>query len=1254
MATRHIGSMDITKNVDDDEYFDERVRRERAYQWHARWALPTYKEMKAQVRKAKGNLDITEDDVDLLPWGPGGMLNRREYERLQRGETTMKPQKKRRPPKTCTLFVDLPSGKTLELENIKIDHDTLADLKAKIAQAQPLLEAKRQILSKDGEKLPVGETVQEMKLQTGDHIQLTMKKVPVSVTNKATGKSYTILVDTSQPLLAMKQDLEGKCKLPVENQRLYMNGDELDDNDKAAAEYGIQGGSQLELHPTGMRVTVEMPDGRKVPIIVEGADTTEDIKKKIQQETGMEAADMGLYKKGTELPSGTGETATQMGLEHGDTLQVKSQKVPITVRTMDGREFDVEINPHNTTVQELKENLEDASGLPVSNQVLARKGKELSDNHKNLADYKVKKGTVLDLEPKSFTVHVDMPDGQKVSIDTTPNDTSKDIKKKIEAASGMPATNQILRNDQGDELPEKTAARDMGLKDGDRLSVDPKKITVQVDMPDGSKVPVSIKPTDTDKDIKKKIEKETGMDAGNMILNKDGDQLPSGQTAKDMGLQEGDNLEVEPKSMTMNVEMPDGSKVPVDIKPSDNSNDIKKKIEKKTGMEAAKQILKKDGGELPSGKSAKEMGLRDGDDLKVEPKIMTMNVEMPDGTRVEVDIKPSDTSDDIKKKIEAKTGMEAPRQVLKDSNGNELPSGQTAKDMGLKEGDDLEVEIKQVPVSVRTMDGDTIQVMVDPIGESIGDIKNKLASESGIPAHNQQLFKDGDKLDNDSKKAKDYGIKANTVLDLEPKSMTMNVEMPDGSKVPVDIKPSDNSNDIKKKIEKKTGMEAAKQILKKDGGELPSGKSAKEMGLRDGDDLKVEPKIMTMNVEMPDGTRVEVDIKPSDTSDDIKKKIEAKTGMEAPRQVLKDSNGNELPSGQTAKDMGLKEGDDLEVEIKQVPVSVRTMDGDTIQVMVDPIGESIGDIKNKLASESGIPAHNQQLFKDGDELDNDNKKASDYGVKSGTVLDLEPKIMNVTVLMPDGAKVALDVKPSDTADHLKRQIESKTGMAPEKQILKQYGDELPSGKTARDMGIRDGDDNLEVEIKKIPVMVNLPDGGQAKILVDPDEPLRNLKEDLEPVSSIPVHNQNLYKSGVLLKDNAKPVGDYGIRAGTVLDLEDEEERLRRLREEEERKRREEEEARKAREEAAARKRKTSTKPNRPPAITHGDEPLERAYRWYTRIQNPHYNGMVKMVRENKSGIDITVEHVGLLPVSLKFLGMRETQSGCSLTYLLFY
>merc|ERR1712226_841694 len=142
--------------------------------------------------------------------------------------------------------------------------------------------------------------------------------------------------------------------------------------------------------------------------------------------------------------------------------------------------------------------------------------------------------------------------------------------------------------------------------------------------------------------------------------------------------------------------------------------------------------------------------------------------------------------------------------------------------------------------------------------------------------------------------------------------------------------------------------------------------------------------------------------------------------------------------------------------------------------MVDP-GAPLMNIKNDVEGPSGVAADNQNLFKDGTLLGDDNKKAGDYGIQEGTVLDLEPRNMQVMVEMPDGSKVPIAITPNDTANDIKKKIEGKTGLEAPRQILGNGNGELPENKTARDLGLNDGDD-LNVKIKKVPVIVRTMDG----------------------------------------------------------------------------------------------------------------------------------------------------------------------------------
>ena len=1172
--------------------------------------------------------------------------------------------------------VSTPEG----LKRIKLELDpreTIGNIKEAIAEDIGIAPDKQVMKFKGSELTNNGASLRDTGIVNGSKLTVEPFKIPITV-KTYDGKSIPLSIDPETYISDIKRLVETESGVPARNQKLFHKGEPLENDFSKASDCGIEAGAIIDMEPKVIKVIVEMPDGKKVELSLSPNDTDEEIKKKIDAETGMAKPRQVLKTKGNKMPSGI--KIRDLGMKDGDEIKVEVLKVPVTVRTHDGKIFDTLVDP-TIYLSDLKRQIEPESGVPARNQKLSMNDQEMRDDTKKAADYDIKEGSVIDLEPKSIRIEVEMPDGDMVELDISPSETPQMLKKKIEDATGMETPKQILQFD-GKEMPNDEALKNIGVKDGDRIKVETFKVPVTVKTWDGKTFETMVDPTIYMSDLKRQLEPDSGIPAQNQKLSMAGQELRDDtKKAKDYGIQGGSVLDLEPKTIKVLVEMPDGETIKVDISPSETPQSLKTKIEELTGMDPPRQVLKFNGDEMPDEKLLKDMGIKDGDTIKVEifkvpvtvktyddktiktmvdptmfmsdlkrqlvdesgipagnqklfkdgnefdddtkkandygikggdelylePKKMIVDVDMHDGKKTQVEITPNDTSAVIKKKIEDATGMAVPRQVLK-KDGQVLPCDQKAKEMGIRDGDTLSVDVYTVPITVSTMDGKQIKIHVDPT-DSLRDIKKQLEDESGIPWDNQELFKDDIVLDDDSKTAGDHGIDDGDELYLEPKTMKVTVTMPDGTKAVIGVNPSDTTIDIKKKIEAETGMTVPRQVIKKGGLELPEGETAKNMGLRDGDNLTVdvftvpvtvktmdgkiikidldpteklrdikkkkleeesgipwenqrlykdqkefaddgktaeahgigegdelylEPKTMMVTINMPDGTKKEIAITLSDTSTDIKRKIEDETGMEAPRQVLK-KDDKELPEGLTVKDMGIRNGDSLSVDVRTVPVTVRTMDGKVIKIDVDPTNK-LEDVKKQLEEEAGVPWNNQRLYKDDNELDDDNKTAGEHGIVEGDELYLEPKKIMVTVDMPDGSKAEIEITPNDNSSDIKKKIETKTGMAAPRQVLKKGNGELPEGQTAKDMGIRHGD-ILSVDVFTVPVTVNTMDGKQIKIDVDPTDKLVDIKKQLEDESGIPWDNQQLFKDGAVLADDAKSAKDHGIEAGDVLDLE---------------------------------------------------------------------------------------------------------------------
>jgi Ubiquitin family len=306
-----------------------------------------------------------------------------------------------------------------------------------------------------------------------------------------------------------------------------------------------------------------------------------------------------------------------------------------------------------------------------------------------------------------------------------------------------------------------------------------------------------------------------------------------------------------------------------------------------------------------------------------EPLMIEIAVQGPDGLTqiLKLEVEPSDTIGSIKDSIAEDIGIPKDKQVIK-FNGREIPDkNMTVAKAGLQSGSKLTVEAFKIPITVSTCDGKTIILMVDP-NNYLSDIKRMVEPESGVPAPNQRLFSNNKELDNDLQKADEAGIKANTVLYMEPKAITLYVAMPNGIKVPVQVSPSDSADDLKEKIEDQTGMAVSEQIVKQNGKELPNGKKLKDLGLRDGDDVQVAVNAVPVNVQTKDGKTVEIMVASNDTLADIKKLLEKETGLPAEQQELS-MNGKPLTNDEkTAKDMGITAGTKLQLGGKVMTITV--------------------------------------------------------------------------------------------------------------------------------------------------------------------------------------------------------------------------------------------------------------------------------------------------------------------------------------------
>ena len=127
-------------------------------------------------------------------------------------------------------------------------------------------------------------------------------------------------------------------------------------------------------------------------------------------------------------------------------------------------------------------------------------------------------------------------------------------------------------------------------------------------------------------------------------------------------------------------------------------------------------------------------------------------------------------------------------------------------------------------------------------------------------------------------------------------------------------------------------------------------------------------------------------------------------------------------------------------------VHVKTLAGKSFTVHVAP-SNTIRDIKNEIRREEDIPPEHQRPIYVGREL-NDDRKLSDYGISSLSVLQLVTKTATtipIRVETVSGQSFAFDVAISDTVKRVKEMLKDKAGTPTDLQRLVFAGSVLDDG-----------------------------------------------------------------------------------------------------------------------------------------------------------------------------------------------------------------